>query len=100
MAEMSSWPSQSIEMAQSQLCRHSMRPASRAFWWPRLRESDMPRKRGSRSDRPSMISQVRSREPSFTSSTWLAGSALPLPTSSSSSAANSPLVTGRTSCSL
>ena len=100
IAETSSCPSQSMEMVASQRPRASMRPQSRAFWWPRLRDRLTPRKAASRAASPQTISQVPSVEPSSTKRTWLAGLIFPAASSSSSSARKRPLVMGSTSDSL
>ena len=60
-----------MEMAMSHRSLAVIRPASRAFWWPRLRLRFTPLNRGHSPWSFSMMLQVLSLEPSLTKSTRL-----------------------------
>lgn len=89
-----------MEMTASALSLAVIRPANRAFWWPRLRVRSTPQNRGDCWWRAEMISQVRSLEPSLTKSTRLFSLIFPAVISCSSLAFKRLEVSGRTSCSL
>ena len=89
-----------MEMAMSQRSFAVIRPASRAFWWPRLRDRFTPENTGSALWRSEIISQVRSLEPSLTKRMRLSGPIFPAPFRASTLALSRLEVSGSTSSSL
>ena len=89
-----------MEMAMSHRSLAVIRPASRAFWWPRLRERSTPLNSGHSPCSFSMIAQVPSLEPSLTKSTRLSFAIFPAAMRASSLARSRRAVSGSTASSL
>ena len=98
---MSSCKSASIETIMSASFTAVSRPASSAFWWPRLRERFTPENiSGSFSCSSLMIAHVLSLEPSLTNITRLRRLILPSSINCRIFSRRRLLVSGSTSCSL
>ena len=89
-----------MEIAMPQRSLAVMSPASRAFWWPRLRDRSTPENTGSERWRAEIISHVLSLDPSLTKRMRLSGPIFPAPFSSSTLALSRLAVSGSTSSSL